>query len=92
MRALVVCLDGEVAGFIGIVREGPIGKYFCDISPELEPYLRSMTIMRTVKQSMEFVKAYQGPVLALAEHAEGCKILNRLGFTHLVGEYYRWLR
>lgn len=91
MRAMVACLDGEVAGFIGIVREGPIGKYFCDISPELEPYLQSMTIMRTVKQSMEFVKSYKGPVVALAEHAEGCKILNRLGFTHWEGEYYIWL-
>ena len=92
MRALVACLDGEVVGFIGVVREGPVGKYFCDISPKLEPYLRSMTIMRAIKQSMGFVKNYRGPVIALAEHAEGCRILNRLGFTHWEGEYYLWLR
>jgi hypothetical protein len=89
---LVAEIDGEIVGIIGVVREGPIGKYFCDIKPELEPYLRSMSIMRAIKQSMEFVHEYQGPLVSVAEHAEGCRILNRLGFTHLEGALYGWLR
>ncbi len=92
MRALVAEMDGRVVGIIGVIREGPIGKFFCDFLPELQPHLQSITIFRAVKASMEFVKQYQGPVLALAEHAEGCRMLNRLGFTHLDGEYYQWLR
>jgi hypothetical protein len=92
MRALVAVMDGKVVGCIGVVREGGVGKYFCDIGPDLEPYLRSMTIMRAIKQSMTFVHNYRGPVISLAEHAEGCRLLNRLGFTHLTGVYYGWLR
>jgi len=92
MRALVAVMDGRIVGFLGVVREGPIGKYFCDIAPELEPYLRSMAIMRAIKQSMKFVKDYKGPMIAVAEHAEGCRLLNRLGFTHLDGVYYAWLK
>ncbi len=92
MRALVAVQDGSITGFIGIVREGPIGKYFCDISPELEPHLRSMAVLRAIKWSIDLVKNYKGPVIAVAEHVEGCRILNRLGFTHLAGVYYAWLR
>jgi hypothetical protein len=92
MRALVAVMDGRVVGFLGMVREGPIGKYFCDISPDLWPHVGSMAVLRAIKQSMKFVEDYKGPVIALAEHAEGCRILHRLGFTHLMGEYYTWLK
>ena len=92
LRALAAEMDGKVVGIIGVVREGPIGKYFCDFTPELEPYLTSMVIMRAIKKSMEFVHEYQGPLVSVAEHAEGCRILNRLGFTHLDGALYGWLR
>ena len=92
IRSLSALIDGRVVGLLGVVREGPIGKYFCDISPELQPHLRSITIMRAIKASLELVKEYKGPVVAVAEHAEGCRLLNRLGFTHLDGEYYQWLK
>jgi len=85
-------MDGRVVGFIGVVREGPVGKYFCDFRPELQPHLQSIQIMRAIKKSMEFVHKYQGPLVSVAEHAEGCRILNRLGFTHLEGALYGWLR
>lgn len=85
-------MNGSVVGIIGIVREGPIGKYFADFKPELQPHLTSMPIMRAIKASMKFVEEYQGPVLSVAESAEGCRILNRLGFTHYYGAYYGWLR
>jgi hypothetical protein len=91
MRALVCELDGRPVGIIGVVREGPIGKFFADYKPELQPYLKSITIMRAVKDSLRFCDMYQGPVIAIAEHGEGCRILNRLGFDHLEGAYYGWL-
>ena len=92
LRALVVEVDDELACIIGIVREGNVGKYFCDIKPALEPYLKSVTVMRVLKKSMDFVHNYQGPVVSVAEHAEGCRMLNRLGFTHLEGALYGWLK
>lgn len=92
MRAVVAVMDGRVVGILGVVREGPIGKYFCDFKPELQPHLKSMPIMRAIKQSMKFVEDYRGPVISVAEHAEGCRILNRLGFTHFMGAYYGWLK
>ena len=92
IKAFSALIDGRVVGVLGIIREGPIGKFFCDISPELQPHLRSITIMRAIKASIEMVKDYRGPIVAVAEHAEGCRLLNRLGFTHLDGVYYTWLK
>ena len=91
LRAYAAIMDGEVVGLIGIVREATVGRFFCDFKPKLQPYLQSITIMRAVKRSMEFADQYRGPVVAVAEHAEGCRILHRLGWTHLQGELYGWL-
>jgi hypothetical protein len=85
-------LDGQVAGIIGVSRENNIGKFFADFKPELEPHLKSLTIMRAIKRALDFCDDYQGPVIAIAEHGEGCRILHRLGFDHLEGAYYGWLK
>ncbi len=84
-------LDGEPVGIIGLVREQYFGKFYCDFRPELQPYLQSITIMRAVKSAHRFCDEYSGPVITVAEHAESCRILNRLGWTHLDGAYYGWL-
>ena len=91
MRAVVALLDGEAVGLIGVVRERDFGKYFSEIKPQLQPYLKSITVLRAIKESMEYVRAYRGPVMSTAEHAEGCRMLHRLGFTHLHGAWYGWL-
>ena len=91
MRAYVAEMDGEVVGVIGIVRDKDWGKYFSDTRPKLRPYLKSITIMRLVKQSLKLCDEYRGPVLAVAHNGESCRLLNRLGFTHLYGAWYGWL-
>ena len=91
VRAYIAELDGEVAGVIGVIREYNYGKFFADFKPELEPFLKSVTIMRTIKAALRFCDEYRGPVISVAEHAEGCRILTRLGFDHLEGRYYAWL-
>ncbi len=91
MRCIVAFVDGQLSGVIGVVREREYGKFFCDFKPELQPHLRSITIMRAIKASLRFADQYQGPVIAVADHAESCRILHRLGFTHLHGAYYGWL-
>ncbi len=78
-------------GIIGITKGCDYGTFFSDFTAELKPHLRSVTIMRAIKESLAYCKQYQGPVLALAEDAEGCRIMHRLGFTHLHGGWYGWL-
>ena len=91
LRVITVTLDSKPVGIIGVSREGGIGKYFSEYKDELKPYLRSITVMRAIKASMEFVKEYPGPVYAMAGHKEGARILTRLGFTHVHGDLFAWL-
>lgn len=88
---MVVEIDGQVAGIVGISREYTIGKFFADFKPELGPYLKSVTVWRAIKAALQFCDEYRGPVIAVAEHGEGCRILHRLGFDHLEGAHYGWL-
>ena len=84
-------MDGKVVGIIGITREFDYGKFFSEFTEELRPYLRSVTIMRAIKNSLAYCEQYKGPVLAVALDAEGCRIMHRLGFTHIQGGWYGWL-
>lgn len=90
VKAYAVTMDGVVHGFIGIIRENGIGKFFTENSAELQPYLKSITIMRALKSSLDWCRAYRGPVVAIAETVEGCITMNRLGFEHMDGVYYGW--
>lgn len=91
MRANIAIMDGEIVGVVGVVRERECGKYFCDFKPELQPHLRSITIMRAIKDSLRFADQYRGPMVAIADDAESCRLLHRLGFTHIQGALYGWL-
>ena len=90
LRAIVVTLDDDPVAILGVSRERGIGKFFADYMDELEPYLPSITVMRAIKASMEFVKDFPGPVYAVAQHAEGARVLTRLGFTHISGDLFLW--
>lgn len=91
MRANVAVMDGEVMGVIGISRHPEIGVFFSEFKPALQPYLKSITIMRAIKDALTMVREYRGPVLTIADDAESCRILHRLGFTHLHGAWHGWL-
>lgn len=90
MRAYSVQMDGKTVGIIGLVREGGIGKFFTEYKPELEPYLKSITIMRSLRGALDWCRAYRGPVIAIATTAQSCVTMNRLGFEHMEGVYYGW--
>jgi hypothetical protein len=90
LKAFVITMDGVPHGFIGIVRENGIGKFFTDNSDELQPYLKSITIMRALKASLDWCREYRGPVIAIATTAQSCMTMQRLGFEHLQGTYYGW--
>lgn len=92
MKALVAEIDGEIVGCIGVLRERYVGKYFFDCDARLTPHFRSIKLLRALKASMRWVKEYQGPLVSMADGAEGAEILIRLGFTHLEGDLFGWLK
>jgi len=84
-------VDEKVEGLCGVVREREFGKFFCDYNAAAEPYMSSITAWRGIKAAMRFVREYRGPVLAVSRHAEGCRNLTRLGFSHGLKEYWIWV-
>ena len=90
-RATAAIMEGKCVGLIGVTRDESWGVYFSDFKDDLRPYLRSVAIMRAIKDSLKYCSQYRGPVLSLANDGEGCRLLNRLGFTHLHGGWYGWL-
>lgn len=92
MRANVLLYDDKVVGVIGVTREPEYGVFFSDIAEGFEWTLTRMPALRAIKDSLRYVRMYKGPVLSVASHAEGCRVLHKLGFTHLHGAWYGWLR
>jgi len=84
-------MDNKCVGLVGVSRGDKWGIYFSEFKEELRPHLRSLPIMRAIKDSLKYCDQYRGPVLSLAKDGEGCRILHRLGFTHLHGGWYGWL-
>lgn len=91
LRANSILMDEEVVAIVGVVRHPEWGIFFTEHKPQLRPYLSSVTVWRAIKDAMTFVQNYKGPVMSIAEHAEGCINLKRLGFDHLYGAWWGWL-
>jgi hypothetical protein len=89
LRAIVVKLDGEPMGVIGLAREGGATRFFSEHRPEFEPYLGSVTAWRAVVRVMGWIKQSGGPVYSIAQHDEGARLLARLGFSHLTGTVWQ---
>lgn len=87
LRAVVLVLDEKPVGVIGLSREGNHQKLFSDAAPELEPYMRSITVMRGLKKVMRWVETSQLPVVAVADNPP---LLEKLGFECLDGDVYLW--
>ena len=79
----MILLDGKVSGIIGLAREEWTSRLFSEHKPELEPFLKSVIIMRAVKAVMRWVREYPTDVFAVAKHEKGCQILTRLGFERI---------
>ena len=88
LRAVVVRMDGEPVCLIGLAKDVDYDKVFSEYKPVLEPYLKSITVMRALKQFMKWVESSQVPVYAMSVTDSG--ILDKLGFEHISGELYQW--
>ena len=88
LRAVVILLDGEPAGIIGLARDAGCEKLFSEAKPELEPHLRRFEVLRAIKLAMTLVESSKCDVYAVRE--EGTDVLLRLGFEHIEDDIYKW--
>lgn len=81
-RAWVCEIDDEPKGIIGISLARPIATLFSTFDEELRPHLRSLTVMRLIKNAQAACRETALPVFAVAspEEATAPGILSRLGF------------
>lgn len=84
-------MDGEPQGIIGLALVRPNACMFSKFNEVLRPHLKSLTVLRLIKQAEAAVKASKAPVLAIAEATEPTApgILKRIGFRrmdHIDGE------
>ncbi len=95
-RAWVCEMDGERRGIIGLALTRPVACMFSTFDEELRPYLKSLTILRLIKQTEAAMKAGKVPVRAIAEALEPTApaILRRIGMayigTHENDDIFEW--
>jgi hypothetical protein len=90
LRVIAVRLGGRTVGLIGIARNAMFRRFFSEYKPELEPLIKSMTVLRAIKAAMQIVRQQRGTIWSVAEHEKGAQVLERLGFEQFEGEVYAW--
>ena len=90
-RAWVCEVDGMPAGIIGLSLDRPAATLFSVTEEALVPHLRSLTVLRLIKQAQAACSDCRLPIFALVDPSEGYAdtapvILTRLGFSE-VGEH-----
>jgi len=91
VRAFVVTLDGKPVGIGGVSREGGINRAWSEYKPELEPYLKSLTVLRAIKATQRLLMEYPSVVFAEAKHDKGAELMKRMGFTEVNEGFFAWL-
>lgn len=89
MRAIAIHLDGITVAIIGLYFDAGRMMAFSEYKPELEPYLKSMAILRAIKAAQQLFAQSKRPVYAVRE--ECTNILERVGFKHEADGVYKWL-
>lgn len=88
LRAITIRMDGQPVAIIGMIDERFRMRAFSEYRPELEPYLKSMTVLRAVKAAQHMFASCSKPIVAVRE---GCpKILERVGFEQVQDDVYAW--
>lgn len=85
---MVILVDDEPAAVIGLAYRPDCATAFSDSKPEIDPYRKSMTVLRAIKKVMQMVKDSKRTVYALRQ--EETDTIVRLGFEHVQDEVYKW--
>lgn len=89
LTAIAILLDGEPVAILGLANDIGCYRLFSDYKPELEPHLKSMTVLRALKAVQNLCAKAGLPVYALQERDP--EILERLGFQRIRDGVYLWL-
>lgn len=81
MRAVVVFLDDEPVGMAGLAYHADRYIAFSEFKPELEPYLKSMTVLRAVKAAQRMILTANLPVVVV--DSTNPALMLRLGFIEI---------
>lgn len=88
VRAIVVTLDGEPVGIVGLELRGDRAVAFSEYKPALEPHLKSMPVLRAVKAAQRMFRASRVPVVVA--NTSNPKLLERLGFIEIAPSVHLW--
>jgi len=88
MRAVVVRMGGRPVAIIGIAIERSRARAFSEYKPELEPHLKSISVLRAIKAAQQMFAASVKPVVAVCDGSAA--LLVRLGFVHVQDDVYAW--
>lgn len=88
LRAMVIEKDGAPLAIAGLALEGDRFQAFSEFKPEMEPYLKSMTVLRFVKRVQAMIQAAPLPVVAFSKGDPA--LLERLGFQKIREGAYLW--
>lgn len=87
-RAVVILLADEPVALIGLSYGLDCATMFSEAKPQIEPYKRSMTVLRAIKMAMRLANTCGRDVYAVKQ--EGATVLERIGFEQYDGEIYKW--
>jgi hypothetical protein len=88
MHAIIVRVDGQPAGIIGVAIERARLRAFSEYKPELEPHLKSIAALRAIKAAQKMFAASRLPLFAVCDGSAA--LLVRLGFVHVQDDVYLW--
>jgi hypothetical protein len=92
IRAIVWTLNDEIAGVIGIARHADHVRFFGEFHEGFRRHLRSLRILRTIKQVQRWVSESLLPVYVIAEETEpdAVRFLMRFGFVPYEENILKW--
>jgi hypothetical protein len=92
IRALVVTLNGEAAGVIGLARHADHVRFFGEFRGELRKHLRRVQVLRAIKHVQSWIRESVMPVYVIAEETEpdAVRFLTRFGFVPHEENILKW--
>lgn len=81
IRAIIVLLDDVPSGIVGLDLRTDRAIAFSEQKPELEPHMKSMTVLRAIKRAQRMFR--ESPVPVIVVNTSNPPLLERLGFTEI---------
>ena|SRR5688572_17665355 len=88
LKAIAIHMDSKPVAILGLLDERHRMRAFSEYKQEMEPYLRSMTVLRAIKAFQQMIVSCGKQVIAIGEGSS--RILERFGFTNIQDDVYLW--